>query len=163
MFRSSTQQNQDHWFGSCQCRWEETTYVCYWESKKSEVFKNIKKLPCRYLSQRKSWMDCVLFEEWMRDVNKKFQAEGRKVALIIFNCPAHPVIENLSQAKLVFLPLNTTLVSQSMDQGVIRCLKAHYRKRSVKLILRSLDSDKPLLKVSVLNSFAIACISIERI
>ena len=38
-----------------------------------------------------------------------------------------------------------------MDQGVIRCLKAHYRKQLVKLILRSLDSNKPLPKVSLLT------------
>ena len=73
-------------------------------------------------------MDSVLFEEWVRDVNKKFQAEGRKVALIIVNCPVNPVIEDLSHVKLAFLPPNTTSVSQPMDQGVIRCLKAHYRK-----------------------------------
>ena len=70
-------------------------------------------------------MDSALFEEWVRDVNKKFQVEGRKVALIIDNCLADPIIENLSHVKLVFLPLNTTSVSQLMDQGVIRCLKAH--------------------------------------
>ena len=39
-----------------------------------------------------------------------------------------------------------------MDQGVIRCLKAHYRKGLVKLILRSLDSNKPLPKVSLLTT-----------
>ena len=122
------------------------------KAKNPRCFKNIKKLPCRYRSQRKSWMDSVLFEEWVRDVNKKFQAEGRKVALIIDNCPAHPIIENLSHVKLVFLPPNTTSVSQPMDQGVIRCLKAHYRKRLVKLILRSLDSNKPLPKVSLLTA-----------
>ena len=33
-----------------------------------------------------------------------------------------------------------------MDQGITRCLKAHYRKRLVKLILCSLDSNKPLPK-----------------
>ena len=92
-------------------------------------------------------MDSVLFEEWVRDVNKKFQAEGRKVALIIDNCPAHPIIENLSHVKLVFLPPNTISVNQPMDQGVIRCFKAHYRKRLVKLILCSLDFNKPLPKV----------------
>ena len=41
-------------------------------------------------------MDSVLFKEWVRDLNKKFQTEGRKVALIIHNCPAHLIIENLS-------------------------------------------------------------------
>ena len=39
-----------------------------------------------------------------------------------------------------------------MDQDVIRCLKAHYRKQLVKLILRSLDSNKPLPKVSLLTA-----------
>ena len=39
-----------------------------------------------------------------------------------------------------------------MDQGVIRCLKAHYRKQLVKLILHSLDSNKPLPKVSLLTA-----------
>ena len=37
-----------------------------------------------------------------------------------------------------------------MDQGIIRCLKAHYRKRLVKLILCSLDSNKLPPKVSLL-------------
>ena len=74
-------------------------------------------------------MDSVLFEEWVRDVNKKFQAEGRKVALIIDSFPVHPIIDNLLHVRLVILPSNTTSVSQSMDQSVVRYLKAHYRKR----------------------------------
>ena len=72
------------------------------KAKNPRCFKNIKKLPCRYRSQRKSWMDSVLFEEWVRDVNKKFQTEESKVAWIIDNFPAHPIIENLSHVKLVF-------------------------------------------------------------
>ena len=92
-------------------------------------------------------MDSVLFEKLVRDVNNKFRAEGRKVVLITDNCPAHPIIVNLSHVKLVFLPPNITSVSQPMDRGVIRCLKAHYTKRLVKLILHSLNSNKPLPKV----------------
>ena len=65
------------------------------KAKNPRCLKNIKKLPCRYRSQRKSSMDSVLFEEWVRDVNKKFQAEGRKVALIIDNCPAYPIIARI--------------------------------------------------------------------
>ena len=84
-------------------------------------------------------MDNALFEEWVTDVNKKFQAEGRKVAWINDNFQAKPIIENLLHVKLVFLLPNTTSVNQPMDQDVIRCLTAHYRKRLVKLILRSLD------------------------
>ena len=88
----------------------------------------------------------------MRGLNKKFESEKRKVALIIDNCPAHPITDNLSHIKFVFLPPNTTSVSQPMDQGIIRCLKANYRRRLVKLILRSLDSNKSLPKVSLLTA-----------
>ena len=95
-------------------------------------------------------MDSVLFGEWVRDVNKKFQAEGRKAALIIDSFLVHPIIENWSHIRLVILPSNTTSVSQSMDQSVVRYFKAHYRKRLIQLILRSLDSNKPLRKVSLL-------------
>ena len=97
-------------------------------------------------------MDSVLLEEWVRDVNKEFQAEGTNVALIIDNCPVHPIIENLLHVRLVILPSNTTSVSRLMDQGVIRCLEVHYRKQLVYLILHSLDSNKPLRKVSLLTA-----------
>ena len=97
-------------------------------------------------------MDGVLFEEWVRDLNKKFEYEKIKLALINDNNPADPFIDNLSHLKLVFLPPNTTSVSQTMDQGIIRCLKAHYRKRLVKVILCSPDSNKPLPKVSLLTA-----------
>ena len=76
-------------------------------------------------------MDSVLFGEWVRDVNKKFQAEGRKAALIIDSFLVHPIIENWSHIRLVILPSNTTSVSQSMDQSVVRYFKAHYRKRLI--------------------------------
>ena len=39
-----------------------------------------------------------------------------------------------------------------MDQGVIRCLKAYYRKRLVGLILRNLDRNKSLPKVTLLTA-----------
>ena len=98
------------------------------KAKKPRCFKNIKTLPCRYRAQKKSWMDGVLFKEWVRDLNRKFEPEKRKVVLIIDNFPAHPIIDNLSHVKLVFLRPNTTSVSQPIDQDIIRCLKANYRK-----------------------------------
>ena len=61
-------------------------------------FKNVKFLPCRYRHQKKSWMDGILFEEWVRELDRKFLSEGRNVALVIDNCPAHPNIENLKRS-----------------------------------------------------------------
>ena len=42
------------------------------KSKKPQCFKHIKHLPCRYRSMKKSWMDSILFEEWVREVDKRF-------------------------------------------------------------------------------------------
>ena len=96
------------------------------KSTKPRCFKNVKNLPCRYRSQNKSWMDGNLFTEWVRQPDNKFVAEGRKIALIIENCPAHPRIDNLQAVELIFLPPNTSSKTQPMDQGVIRSLEAHY-------------------------------------
>ena len=59
------------------------------KSKSPRCFKNLKQLPCRYRGQKKSWMDSDLFEEWVRELDRKFEQQNRKVVLIIDNCPAH--------------------------------------------------------------------------
>ena len=45
-------------------------------------------------------MNEVLFEEWVKEMNKKFISERRKFALVIDDYPAHPRIENLKSVKL---------------------------------------------------------------
>jgi hypothetical protein len=64
------------------------------------------------------------------DCKKKHQL------LIVDNFPAHPVLENLENMKLVFLPTNTASVLRPMDQGVIRSLKCHFHKL---ILLRMID------------------------
>ena len=59
----------------------------------------------------------------------RFLAQNRKVAFIIDNCPAHPHVPNLAAVDLIFLPPNTTSVTQTMDQGVIRSFKAKYEQK----------------------------------
>ena len=68
-------------------------------------------------------MDIILFEEWIRELNSKFEREGRKTVPIVDNCPAHPRVKDLKAINLVFLPPSTTSKMQPMDQGVIRALK----------------------------------------
>ena len=75
------------------------------KSKRPQCFKHIKHLPCRYRSQKKSWMDSILFEEWVREVDRRFTKEGRRIVLLVDNCPAHPSIDNLVSTELIFLPL----------------------------------------------------------
>ena len=121
------------------------------KAKNPQCFKNVKFLPCRYRNQRKSWMDGKLFEEWLRELDRKFAFEGRNVAFVIDNCPAHPHIDNLKAIKLYFLPPNTTSKTQPMDQGVIRSLKAKYRKNVVRKIIQSVEKKKTLPKILLLQ------------
>ena len=95
-------------------------------------------------------MDSTLFEEWVHELDVKFQKENRKIALIIDNCPAHPTIIDLSNVKLIFLPPNTTSVSQPKDQGVIKCLKAFYRLRLVNLMIKRLEQSQDLPKILII-------------
>ena len=63
--------------------------------KNPRCFKYIKHLPCRYRSQKKSWMDSILFDEWVHEVDRRFIKEEQKDVLLVDNCPVHPSIDNL--------------------------------------------------------------------
>ena len=90
------------------------------KANKRRYFKGVRNLPCRYRAQRKSWMTAELFEEWVRELDRKFSAAKRKIALIIDNRTAHPHVEQLVSIELIFLSPNTTSHTEPMDQGVIR-------------------------------------------
>lgn len=120
------------------------------KSAKPRCFKGVKTLPCRYRSQKKSWMSGELFEEWVRELDRKFSVSKRKIALIVDNCTAHPHVEKLEWVELIFLPPNTTSHTQSMDQGIIRALKAKYRSLAVRKLIKALDEKVSIPKFSIL-------------
>ena len=109
------------------------------KSAKPHCFSGTKSLPRRYRSQKKSWMDGNLFTEWVRELDQKFAAQDRKIALTVDNCPAHPIVDGLRAIKLILLPPNTTLKTQPMDQGVIRSLKTFYHHSIIKRYIKSID------------------------
>ena len=124
---------------------------CQVFTKNPRCFKNVKFLPCRYRNQGKSCMDGKLFEEWLRELDRKFAFEGRNVAFVIDYCPAHLHIDNLKAIKLYFLPPNTTSTTQPIDQDVIHSLKAKYHKNVVQKIIQSVEKKKTLPKISLLQ------------
>ena len=131
--------------------WEKLPMFIIGKSKTPRCFKQIKNLPCKCKSQKNSWMDSQVFEEWVRKFDQTFRMEGRKIALLIDNCPAHPSVSNLTNVQLVFFSRNTTSVSQPMDQDAIRSLKALYRGRVLRRLCRVLDKTKTLPKISILQ------------
>ena len=125
------------------------------KSKKPRCFNRVRNLPCSYQAQNKSWMDSQLFEDWVREQDWKFEREGRKVALVVNNCPAHPDVADLKAIHLVFLPPNTTCKTQPMDQGVIKATKAYYRASVVRRYIDAVEKGKGAPNISVLDAMTI--------
>ena len=122
------------------------------KAEKPRCFKGVTSLPCQYKPQRKSWMDSEIFSDYVRKLDTKFDAEGRKIVLIIDNCPAHPNADNLKAIQLLFLPPNATSKTQPMDQGVIRALKAFYRTNVVRRQFKYVDEDKTTPEINILQA-----------
>ena len=118
---------------------------------KPRCFKNVKKLPLPYQSNSKAWMTSTIFETWVKKLDINMKNSNRNIALVVDNCTAHPVIHGLTNVRLVFLPPNTTAKTQPMDAGVIRCLKAHYRKNLAEMRLLAFEEKKEF-KVDVLEA-----------
>ena len=78
-------------------------------------------------------MDGKLFEEWFRELERKFAFEGRNVDFVINNCPAHCHIDNLKVIKVK-----------------IKLIKS-YRKNIVRKIIQSIEKKKTLPKISLLQ------------
>ena len=73
----------------------------------------VKILSCCYRAQKHSWIDWDLFTKLMKEVNRKFTSQDRKIALIIGNCSAHPKVDALKALELSFYhPTQSQKLSQ---------------------------------------------------
>jgi hypothetical protein len=120
-------------------------------------FKNVKTLPVSYVANKKAWMTAALFEDWIKQLDRKMVLQNRKILLFVDNCPAHPHIVGLKAVKLQFLPPNTTARLQPCDQGIIWQLKCYYRKKLMQQIINHVDTeaDSSHLKISLLDALHI--------
>ena len=112
---------------------------------------NIKRdLPLVYCHSKKAWFNSAIFSNWFSNhfvpAARIHQEEVLKISpnevrsiLILDNAPAHPGEGILSSGdgkiKVLFMPLNTTLILQPMNQGVICAIKRHYIRRYLDEIL----------------------------
>ena len=104
-------------------------------------------------------MNSELFEEWVKEQDERFENVGRKMVLMIDNCPAHPVNENLKSTTLYLLHPNTTSVLQPMDHGVIWSLKSKYRTRILQKVLVAIDQGKQLPVIPIIEAMKVLALS----
>ncbi|GFN92435.1 tigger transposable element-derived protein [Plakobranchus ocellatus] len=101
--------------------------------KQPRIFKGIRKLPVTYEANKSAWMTSTLFTSWFQDSYKIMAVRGRKVALIVDNCSAHPLVKNLKATELAFLPPNVTAKLHPCDMGIVNNLKVFFFNRGILL------------------------------
>lgn len=117
---------------------------------------NVSNLGVMYDHNSKAWMTRKIFQEWATKINKKMQENDRNILLIMDNCSAHPKDLNLSHVRFLFLPKNTTSVSQPLDQGIIHSFKSSYRSFILKeMIIHEETTRSQFLKN--LNLYKVFC------
>ena len=92
---------------------------------------NINHLPVTSKFNKKAWMTSLLFEEWIKNFNRRMTNARRQVFLLLDNAPSHPSSLTLSNVKTLFLPANTTSKLQPLDQGIIQgIIQANLQKET---------------------------------
>ena len=63
------------------------------------------------------------------------------VAIVMDNFSGHDIdfSDPKGQVEVIFLPANTTSVSQPLDQGIISILKAAYKRRLLEVMVQCLE------------------------
>ena len=89
-----------------------------------------------YRNNAKAWMTSSLYQEWLRQWDRKLCAENRKILLLQDNFSGHIIPNGLQSIHVENFEPNLTAHVQPMDQGIIRCFKAYYR---AKFIQRAVD------------------------
>ncbi|UYV82398.1 TIGD4 [Cordylochernes scorpioides] len=60
------------------------------KAKQPRCFRGIKHLPVQYEANQKAWKTGLLFESWVRHIDKKMAGQHRQIILLLDNCGAHP-------------------------------------------------------------------------
>ena len=117
---------------------------------------NIENLGCVWRGNKKAWMTGEIFKEWLTWFDKKMA--GRKVVLLLDNFSAHEIVfrgiaQQLQNTLVIWLPCNSTTQYQPLDQGIIRTLKAYWRRHWVLFMMDQFDKGYyPLSNMTILQA-----------
>lgn len=102
-------------------------------------------LGCQYRANASAWMTQTIFLEWLKAFD--LHVSGRKVLLIMDNFSGHIPVDQLpdhvklQNTTVFYLPPNMTSKIQPCDAGIIRNLKAYYRRRFNRMLLQRLEDN----------------------
>ena len=73
-----------------------------------------------------------MLDRWIRNFDEKMRQQNRKVCLHLDNFSGHYIGYEPTNVTIVYFGANLTAWVQPLDAGIIRCFKAHYRRRFCK-------------------------------
>ncbi len=76
---------------------------------------------------------------WVKELDVQFQSQNWHVALTLDNFMGHTITYKPTHIELIYFEPNLTPYVQPLDAGIIRCVKAHYRKA---FCARAVDMDE---------------------
>ena len=79
-----------------------------------------------YRNNAKAWMTGVLYKEWLSDWDMELKRVPRRIVLLEGNFSGHIAPDDLHNITVIKFSPNFTSHVQPLDQGIIRCFKAHY-------------------------------------
>ncbi|KAG7153298.1 Jerky protein-like 34 [Homarus americanus] len=132
-------------------------------ARKPHAYKNVdmSKIYVHWLTARKAWMFSALSLSWFDDCFipdvKKFCEQKNvpfKILLLLDNAPGHSplLMDRHPNVKVVFLPPNTTSLTQPMDQELICNVKAAYSAKKFKLLNDCTNTKDELRKLGDTDS-----------
>ena len=92
-----------------------------------------------YRNNAKAWMTMVLYQEWIHIWDAELRLAGRNILLLQDNFSAHVPPDDLTNITVENFAANLTSHVQPLDQGIIRCFKAHYRSRFTQRAMDNYD------------------------
>ncbi|XP_054151347.1 tigger transposable element-derived protein 4 [Melozone crissalis] len=114
------------------------------KSKSPHSFKDVKSLPVDYEANDRACMTSGIFEQWMHKLDQGFQAQQRRVVILVNSLPAHTEVKNLKSVKSVFLPPDSSSCI-AMKERIIRSLKVKYRHCLIKRFVDCVESNKEFM------------------
>ena len=113
------------------------------KAKKPRAFENKTgaQLGFQYRNNAKAWMTANIYQEWLRQWDHDLGVKRRSIVLLQDNFSGHIVPAGLQNIRVVNFEPNLTAHIQPMDQGIIRCFKAHYRAKYIQRAIHRYDAN----------------------
>ena len=96
---------------------------------------------CEYFSNSSAWMSIYHFNNWLLGFDREMRLKNRKILLLLDNCPAHKTTFEPQNIELMFLPKNSTSITQPLDSGIIKNFKTKYFHLLISNVLSKMSAE----------------------